>query len=167
MYKLRKGTTVKPQAVSNFINNSKTTQRVLQGVNNNPAVCTAAASFVFASMMRPALIGVLPFKNEEDKKYSQASAVAAGLVDLAATAAIFIPLNKSIKGASEKLTSDVFQNSKAKEQFKSVTNRSLKLLTLAPISFLRFSLVKPLVKGIFDKRARDKMFDKKRPIYVC
>lgn len=145
---------MKPQAVANFINNSKTTQRVLQGVNHNPAVCTAAAAFVFASIMRPTLIGMLPFKDDKDKKYSQASAVAAGLVDLAATAALFIPLNKSIQKASTQLTGDVFQNSKAVDQFKSVTNRGLKLLSLAPISFARFSLVKPLVNSLFGKNKK-------------
>ena len=158
---------MKPQAVSNFINNSVRTQKILKGVNNNPAVYTAAAAFVFASVMRPAFIGALPFKNEKDKRYSQASAVAAGLTDLAATAAIFIPLNKSISKASTQLTADVFQKSGAKEQFKSVTNRSLKLLALAPISFLRFSLVKPIVKNVFEKRERDKLFDKHRAVYVC
>ena len=142
---------MKPQTIANFIGNSKATQKLLKGVNNNPAVCTAASTFLFASAVRPSVIEVMPFKEEKDKRYSQASSIAAGLVDLALTALVFIPLNKSINKASDKLTSDVFVNSKTKEQFKSVTNRGLKLLVLIPSSFARFSLVKPIVDTLFGK----------------
>ena len=151
---------MRPEAVANFINNSKTTQKILKGINKNPAVYTAASAFMFASIMRPTLIGVMPFKEKKDKQYSQASAIAAGLVDLAATAVIFIPLNKSIGKASQQLTGDVFQNSKSVEQFKSLTNRGLKTLALVPISFLRFSIVKPIVDIVFGKNKKDNILSK-------
>ena len=151
---------MKPQAVANFIGNSKTTQRVLRGINNNPAICTAGATFIFASILRPSLIGIMPFKEDKDKKYSQASSIAAGLIDLIMTAAIFIPLNKSIGKAAENLTGDVFASSKTKEQFKSLTNRGLKMLSLAPSSFARFSLVRPIVDKFFNKK-EDNMLSRK------
>ena len=144
---------MRPEAVASFISNSKTTQRILKGVNKNPAVYNAASAFLFASILRPTLIGVLPFKEKKDKQYSQASAIAAGLIDLAATAAIFIPLNKSIGKASTQLTGDVFQSSKSVDQFKSLTNRGLKTLTLIPISLARFSMVRPIVDVLFGKKS--------------
>lgn len=151
---------MRPEAVANFINNSKTTQNILKGINKNPAIYTAASAFVFASIMRPTLIGFMPFKEKKDKQYSQASAIAAGLVDLAATTALFIPLNKQINKASLQLTGDVFQNTKAVDQFKSITNRGLKALALVPISLIRFSIVKPIVNFMFGKNKKDNMLSK-------
>lgn len=142
---------MKPEKVANFINNSKTAQKILKGVNKNPAVYNAATSFCFASIMRPVAMEGMKFKEKKDKQYSQASAIAAGVVDLAATALLFIPLNKSINKASNKLAGDIFQNSKAIDQFKSLTNRGLKAVALVPISLARFSIVKPIVNMLFGK----------------
>ena len=151
---------MKPERVANFINNNITAQKILKGVNKNPAIYNSASAFVLASVMRPSLIGVMPFKDKKDKQYSQASAIAAGLVDLAATAAIFIPLNKSIKFASDKLykkKGSYFEgNAPALRQFKSLTNRGIKALALIPISFLRFSLVHPLVDIFFKGKNESK-----------
>ena len=141
--------------VANFINNSKTTQKILKSINKNPAVYNAASAFVLAGILRPTLIGAMPFKEKKDKQYSQASAIAAGVVELAATVALFIPLNKSIEKASQTLyqSGDAFfkQNAPALRHFKSVTNRGIKVLTLIPVSMLRFSLVKPIVNKLFGK----------------
>lgn len=153
--------------IANWINNSKGAQRVLRGINKNPAVFSAVAAFGFAALLRPAAIGLLPFANDKDKKCSQASAVAAGLTELAATAAIFVPLNKCIEKASKSLyrSRGTFYegNNIALRQFKSVTNRGFKLLFLAPITLLRFSLVKPLMNKLFkpkDKEETKKLQDK-------
>lgn len=140
--------------IANWINNSEGAQKVLRGINKNPAVFSAITAFTLASILRPAAIGLLPFSNDKDKKCSQASAVSAGLVELAATAAIFVPLNKCIEKSSKALykSKGTFyeNNNVALRQFKSVTNRGFKLLFLIPISLARFALVKPLMKKIFN-----------------
>ena len=147
------------QCIANFLNNSKTAQSVLKSIDKNPAVYSAAASFVLAGVMRPAAIGVMPFKEKKDKQYSQASAVAAGLVELASTAAIFFPLNKSIAKASDNLykaKGTIFhENAAALRQFKSITNRGIKAMALIPISLLRFSLVRPIVDTLFGKERKN------------
>ena len=147
---------MRAERIASFINNNKTVQRVLKNVNDNPAVYNATSAFVFASIMRPSLIGLMPFKEEKDKQYSQASSIAAGVIDLAATAAIFIPLNKSITKASKQLTGDVFQKTEAVDQFKSITNRGLKAIALIPISLARFSIVRPIVDFLFGKEEKKK-----------
>lgn len=151
---------MKVNRIANFINNSKTAQTLLKSINDNPAVYNAVSSFALAAVARPALIGVLPFKEKKDKHYSQASAVAAGIVELGATAALFLPLNKSIQKASDSLykSSDTFfkNNNQACRQFKSVTNRGIKVLSLIPISLLRFSLVKPVVNCFFGGKNENK-----------
>lgn len=143
--------------IANWINNSKGVQKVLKGINKNPAIFSAVTAFTLASILRPAAIGLLPFKNDKDKKCSQASAVSAGLVELAATAAIFLPLNKMIEASSKRLykSKGTFYegNNIALRQFKSVTNRGFKLLFLIPMSLARFALVKPLMNRIF--RSKD------------
>ena len=149
---------MKVNGVANFINNSKTAQKVLKSINKNPALYSAGSAFIMAAMLRPALIGVMPFKEKKDKQYSQASAIAAGATELAMSALLFIPINKSIEKASRNLYNTVGtiyeQNPAVLRQFKSVTNRGIKLLSLIPISLLRFGLVKPIVNIFFDKKPK-------------
>jgi len=153
------------KGIANWINRSKGAQKVLRGINRNPAVFSAVVSFGLASILRPAAIGMLPFKNDRDKKCSQASAVSAGLTELAATIAIFIPLNKCIEESSKSLYKSkgtFFEgNNIALRQFKSVTNRGAKLALLIPMSLMRFALVKPLMDNLFkDKKKEERKLDK-------
>ena len=144
--------------VANFINRSKVIQSTLKHINKNPAMYNALASFTLASVMRPTLIGCFNFKDNKDKKYSQASSIAAGLVELAATAAIFLPLNKNICNASKILYSTgntIYKNNPVPlRQFKSLTNRIIKAAALIPISLARFSLVKPIVDTLFKEKKK-------------
>ena len=146
--------------IANFINNSKTAQKLLKNVNDNPAIYSSIVAFSLASICRPAAIGVMPFKEKKDKTYSQASAVAAGVVELGASIAMFTPLNKSIQKASDNLFKSVgtvyHNNPEVLRQFKSITNRGIKVLTLIPVSFLRFSLVKPIVNAFFGGKNENK-----------
>lgn len=149
--------------VAAFINKSPLAQKVLRYTNDNTAVFSAVMSFGLASLLRPAIIGCFNFKDKKDKRYSQASAVAAGLIELGATAAIFIPLNKSIAKTSKTLYESrgslYFENKLALRQFKSITNRGAKLLALIPMSLGRFSLVKPVVNFLFGKEEKGKAMD--------
>ena len=144
---------MKINKIANFINNSKTAQAILKNVNDNPAIWGAASSFLFASMLRPAALEVTPFKKESDRRYSQASAIASGLTELAFSTALFIPLNKSIKTSSDNLYKAVgtvyHKNPEILRNYKSLTNRFLKVGFLLPISLIRFSLVKPIVNTLF------------------
>lgn len=144
------------EGIANYINKSKRTQEVLKGINRNPAVFGAAVSFCLASILRPATIGLLPFKNKNDKKTSQASAISAGLVELISTVSVFIPLNKAIEKTSKNLyktTGSFYEgNNVALRQFKSVTNRGFKLGFLIPLSLARFALVKPLMNKLFAEK---------------
>lgn len=150
---------MKINRIANFINNSKTAQKLLKNINDNPALYGAGASFVLAAIMRPSLIGVMPFKEKKDKRYSQASAIAAGVVELGTSIALFTPINKSIRKASDNLyktAGTIYHNNpEVLRQFKSITNRGVKILSLIPISLLRFSLVKPIVNVFFPKDAKD------------
>lgn len=146
--------------IANFINNSKTAQSVLKKVDKNPAIWNSVTSFALAAVARPALIGVLPFKEKKDRQTSQASAVAAGVVELAASVALFLPINKSIQKASDNLykaSGTIFkENAATLRQFKSVTNRGIKLISLVPVSLLRFSIVKPIVRLWFGGKNESK-----------
>lgn len=160
------------ERVAAFINRSKTAQSVLKAVNNNTAVFSAVMAFGLSAIARPAIIGCFNFKDKKDKKYSQGSAIAAGLIELLGTVAIFIPLNKSIAKASKTLynaTGSFYEGNKlALRQFKSVTNRGAKLLALVPMSLARFALVKPVVDVLFKDKNKTKMEEKiinKEPVY--
>ncbi len=149
---------MKVNRVADYINKSKGAQNTLKYINKNPAMVGAASSFVLAAVMRPALIGAIPFKEKKDKTYSQASSVAAGIVELGASATLFTPLQKQLAKSSDNLykaTGTIFEkNPPALRQFKSVTNRSVKVLSLIPISLLRFSLVKPVVDLLYPDKTK-------------
>ena len=148
------------ERVANWIGNSSRAQRALKQTNKNPAIFSAVISFGLASLLRPLAIGVLPFKNDKDKKCSQASAVSAGLIELISTITLFIPLNKSIEKVSKSLYSNkgTFYegNNLALRQFKSVTNRGAKMLFIVPMSLARFALIKPLLNTLFKDRPEEK-----------
>ena len=153
------------KSVADWINKSERAQKVLKKINKNPAVFSAVVSFGLASVMRPTAIGVLPFKNDEDKKCSQASAISAGLIELASTVAIFVPLNKAIEKTSKSLYKNkgTFYegNNLALRQFKSVTNRGAKMLFIIPMSLARFALIKPLLNSVLKKPEKKTEEEKK------
>lgn len=140
---------MKINRIAQFINNSKTAQKLLKNINDNPAWYGALATGIFTLALRPASIGIMPFKDKKDKQYSIGSSLAAGTIELVSSALLFNPVNKAIKTASDNLykaRGTIYHNNpEILRQFKSMTNRNIKLLSLIPISFLRFSLVKPIV----------------------
>lgn len=142
--------------IANFINNSKTTQKVLKAVSDNPALASAGVSFIAASIMRPFGQSALPIKDKKDKAYTIGSSVATGVTELAFATAIFIPAKKGI----DKLSTSLYNSSKETiyqknnlllRQFKSLSNRFLKLGLLPVTSWLRFAAVAPFVKLLFRK----------------
>lgn len=147
--------------VASFINKSPLAQKVLRYTNDNPAVSSAIMSFCLASILRPTLIGCFNFKDKKDKRYSQGSSISAGLIELGSTAILFIPLNKCIANTSRALYNSkgsfYFHNNVGLRQFKSITNRSAKLLALIPLSLARFALVKPIVETLFGKDTKEKV----------
>ena len=143
------------QGIAGCINNHRGVQKTLEKIGNNPAIFSAVASFGLASVLRPMALDKLPFKNERDRKCSKASAISAGAMDLLATTAIFIPLNKGIEKASQTLlnSKNTFYsgNKDAVTQFKSITNRGFNLFLLVPLAFARMALVKPLINKMSEK----------------
>ena len=146
--------------ISGFINNSKTTQRVLSGVSKNPAVASTMASVAAAGIMRPALISLMPMKDKEDKKYSIASSIAAGLTELLAAPLIYVPFNKMLSKSGEllsKSTGNIFSNNPAMVKgYQSVTNRLFKMAVVPFVSLFRFATVSPVVKTLFGKEGEKK-----------
>lgn len=146
---------MKVNRIANWINHSKTAQKVLKNVNDNPAWYGALATGVFTLALRPATIGVMPFKEKKDKQYSIGSSLAAGTMELLGSALIFNGCNKAIKTASDNLykaTGTIYhENPAVLRQFKSITNRGIKVLALLPLSLARFALVKPFVNVLFER----------------
>lgn len=145
--------------IANFINNSKLAQKTLRAVSDNPAMASAGVSFVAASMIRPAMQYVMPIKHEEDKKYTIASSISAGVTELATAALIFMPANKLIKETSKALYSTkketiYKENPLLLRQFKSLTSRFLKVGLLPLTSWLRFATVGPTVALIYGKKKK-------------
>ena len=146
---------MKVNRIANWINHSKTAQKVLKNVNDNPAWYGALATGVFTLALRPATIGAMPFKEKKDKQYSIGSSLAAGTMELLGSALIFNGCNKAIKTASDNLykaTGTIYhENPAVLRQFKSITNRGIKVLALLPLSLARFALVKPFVNVLFER----------------
>lgn len=152
------------KGIAGCINNHGGVQKVLHKVGENPAMFSAVASFGLASIMRPAVLDALPFKNDKDRKCSKASAIMTGALELATTAAIFIPLNKGIDKAGQALfnsKSPLYSGNKdAVTQFKSVANRGAKFLFLLPMALVQMSAIKPLVKKMTQRQEGKRKLDK-------
>lgn len=148
--------------VASFINRSKTTQKVLRAVSDNPAMASAGVAFVAASILRPAAQSALPIKNKEDKKYTIASSVATGVTELGLSALLFIPANKAIQNTSKALFSTAKdstiykQNPLLLRQFKSLTSRFFKISTMPLTAWIRFAAIAPFVKLLFGKKKEEK-----------
>ena len=142
--------------IAAWINKSKFAQKALRAVSDNPALASAGISFVAASILRPSAQGLLPIKDKKDKAYTIGSSVATGVTELALATAIFIPANKGIQKLSKQLYTSskntiYKENNLLLRQFKSLSNRFLKLGLLPLTSWLRFAAVAPFVKLLFKK----------------
>lgn len=147
---------MKVNKIANFINNSKTTQKVLTSVSKNPAAFSTVAACVTAGVVRPLSIVPIPMKSKEDKKYSIASSVAAGLTELLTAPLIFIPFNKVLDKSGEILSKSkgtmFSNNAQAVKGYKSVTNRCFKMAVLPFISLFRFATISPVVKALYGRK---------------
>ena len=159
--------------IANWINNSKFAQKTLRSISDNPALASAGISFIAASIMRPAGQGLLPIKDKKDRAYTIASSVATGVTELGLASVIFIPSNKAIQETSKQLylssKNTIYkENPLLLRQFKSLSNRFLKLSLLPLTSWLRFAAVAPFVKILFGKEEKVvKKEEDKKLDYEC
>ena len=142
--------------IANFINNSPRTQRMLSSVSKNPAAFSTVASCIIAGVIRPIAIVPLPMKDKQDKKYSIASSIAAGITELLTAPLIFIPFNKVLEKSGDLLKNSkgsIFSNNEMMVKgYKSVTNRCFKMAVLPFISLFRFATISPVVKALYGKK---------------
>lgn len=142
--------------IAGYINTHPRVQKALSQVSKNPAVFSTVASCVIAGVLRPAAILPLPMKNKQDKKYSIASSIAAGITELITAPLIFIPFNKVLDKSGVLLKNSkgtMFSNSeKMVKSYKSVTNRVFKMAVLPVISLFRFATISPVVKALYGKK---------------
>lgn len=147
---------MKINPIANFINNSQNTQKCLRGVSKNPAVFSTVSSCFIAGVLRPVTILPMPMKDKQDKKYSIASSIAAGLTELLTAPLIYMPFQKCLNKSGEKLMKDggdlFVNNAKNVKQYKSVTNRVFKMSILPVVSLFRFATISPVVKTLYGKK---------------
>ena len=146
--------------IASWINNSKTAQKVLTNVSKNPAVFSTVSACVIAGVIRPAAIAPLPMKDKQDKKYSIASSIAAGITELITAPLLFIPFNKVLEKSGDLLQKSkgtIFSNNSAMVKgYKSVTNRCFKMAVLPVVSLFRFATISPVVKALYGKKEGEK-----------
>ena len=142
--------------IAGYINTHPRVQKTLSQVSKNQAMFSTVASCVIAGVLRPAAILPLPMKNKQDKKYSIASSIAAGITELITAPLIFIPFNKVLDKSGvllKKAKGTMFSNSEQMvKSYKSVTNRVFKMAVLPVISLFRFATISPVVKALYGKK---------------
>ena len=135
--------------IADYINNSKGAQRVLKGINRNPAMAGAMSSFILSTTVRPAtVLAITPDK--DDAKYGACSSISAAITEVVGSYLIFKPMNKMIEESSKQLykqEGSVFhENALLLRRYKSLTNRFFKLPPTLLIALLRFSMIYPITK---------------------
>lgn len=147
---------MKVNKIADFINRNKTAQKVLEKVSKNPAVFSTVAACGIAGIIRPVTIVPIPMKDKQDKKYSIASSIAAGLTELITAPLIFIPFQKALNKSGDLLYEAAgtmyHKNPQAIKGYKSVTNRLFKMGVLPFISLFRFATISPVVKALYGKK---------------
>lgn len=147
---------MKVNKIANFINNSPRAQKALSAVSKNPAVFSTVAACGIAGVIRPLAIVPLPMKDKQDKKYSIASSIAAGITELLTAPLIFIPFQKCLDKSGDllkKSANTIFHNNdKVVKQYKSVTNRCFKMAVLPVVSLFRFATISPVVKALYGRK---------------
>ena len=141
------------QKVSNFIEKSPKTQKILRFADKNPSLFNATVVFGLATCVRPSTMILTSGKSEDKKQdaiYSAAKSITSGFVDLITALIIFIPFNKIIDKSTRKLFNNpniktYFQNKEACSAWKSIANRVAKILLLPAIAYFNFKYVKILV----------------------
>lgn len=139
--------------IANFIEKSPKTQKILRFSDSNPALFNSICVFGLASILRPSTI-ILTSDKSQDKRsdalYSAAKSITSGCVDLITSLLIFLPLNKIIDKSTRELfnkksVSTYFKNKEACSAWKSIANRSAKILMLPIISYFNFKYVRTIV----------------------
>lgn len=142
--------------IAGYINTHPRVQKTLTQVSKNPAVFSTVSACVIAGIIRPAAIVPLPMKDKQDKKYSIASSIAAGITEIITAPLIFIPFNKVLEKSGDLLKKGkgtIFSNNEAMVKgYRSVTNRVFKMAILPIISLFRFATISPVVKTLYGKK---------------
>lgn len=132
--------------IAKFINNSKTTQKVLRNISDGPAVYSTIGAFAVSTTIRP-VATIAISKDKTDGMYGACSSIASSLVELIGGMTILKPMQKAIANSSKQLYktkgSIFYENPEILRRYKSISNRGYKMPTLVLTSLMRFSLVHP------------------------
>ena len=112
--------------------------------------------FLLASLLRPTVILGIPTKNKADNKYSAVRSCISGVLDLATSLLIFLPLNKILQKSNKylkELPNSVYKNKAALDSFNNLTTRCVKFAVLPIVSYLNFKYLKPIADKIGNKNA--------------
>ncbi len=135
------------QKISNFINSSPKTQKILRKISDSPAVWSTIGAFAVATTFRPTTTIAISH-DKKDGLYGACSSVASALVELIGGITILKPMQKAISKSSQQLYnvegSIFYHNPEILRRYKSISNRAYKMPTLIVTSLLRFSLVHPM-----------------------
>lgn len=132
--------------ISNFINNSPRTQKILKNISDSPAVWSTIGAFAVSTTIRP--IATIAISNDKtDGMYGAASSIASSMVELIGGMTILKPMQKAISKSSKELYNSkgsiFYQNTEMLNRYRSISNRAYKMPTLIVTSLMRFSLIYP------------------------
>lgn len=140
------------------IEKSKKLQNLILKADSNPSLFNSIFVASTAIILKPAVILGFPSKKEDsknDNKYAISKSIGTGLIDLAMAYALFKPLSKGLDIVAKKLfdnkDSVYFQNKARCSAYKSLFNRSAKILLLPLFAWSKFALVQPLVDSYHKK----------------
>ena len=134
--------------VAKYIASNKRAQNVLKYASTNTSLFNSMFVFGIAMILKPVSIFYTPTP-EDDKRYGIARSLSTGIADLGIAALVFIPLNKAIRKAGDKLYKSkgtiYHDNAKKISQYKSLFNRGFKIALLPLLAFSKFFFIKPII----------------------
>ena len=143
--------------------NNKFVLSALEKISDNSASFCAMSAVGASLLLRPLAISLTPNVKKENKNHSIAKSVSSGLIKLASTLVITLPVENAIKNIEK--TPDKFLNNNAKDFIKdknsfNFASQLLKLssniLSAVPKSFITISLIPLFLKKFFSKTPENK-----------
>ena len=145
------------ETTANWINNSKSAQKVFKKISDNSAKVSVATANTANFVLRP-ILTMASSANKWDGAYASSSSIASGVSETVTSKALLKPFQKELGKSVESLNSDGFFNymgEKLKEPPEKVQNRFINamgrlcLIFLVPVNgLLKMNLHPRLAKGV-------------------
>ena len=141
----------------NGLYNNKILLKSLEKISEHGASFAAVTSFAAASVLRPAVVSILPNVDKENKKAFSAESIASATMKLLIALGVSMPIENAIKKIDvEPLKYLEAKNLKNYKFLSQIIKLGTNLITAIPKSLLTVALI-PILMNLFNSKEKNKI----------